>query len=283
MASNVLGPMEHRRVLLQQAQAVLRCCHPLRRTRSHPPGLSPRAPQGRQPRHDSPVLDGSVGATVHEFRTWVTASGPVIREVLRYRAFALLAIALGCLIGLIIIRGRRWREAARGFVRVPLEAEAARGRHAVAGPAGSGESRTVRPDFTRLALLRRGVPDPAIGRPGPGTRRPGGGALDESARSGSSPDGRTASYTPAEAANAAHGPSIWDTPPGTLQAWGVELGDNGIRKNSAGPPWESAEKPPGEPPRVPTGPWAADRDGPGSARGPITDIPPLSSPDDNGH
>ena len=265
MASNVLGPMEHRRALPQQAQAVLRCCHPLRRTRSRPPGLSPRALQGRRPRHESLVLDGSVGATAHRFRTWVTASGPVIREVLRYREFALLAIALGCLIGLIIIRGRRWREAARGFMRVPREAEA-RGRHAVAGPAGSGEIRTVRPDFTRLGLLRRGVPDPAIGRPGPGTRRPGGRALDESARSSSSPDGRTASYTPAGAANAAPGPSIWDTPPGTPPAWGVELGNNGIKKDSAGPPWEPAEKPPGEPPRVPTGPWAADRDGPGSAR-----------------
>ncbi len=228
------------------------------------------------------MLDGSVGTTAHRFRTWVTASGPVIREVLRYREFALLAIALACVIGLIIIRGRRWREAARGFTRVPQEAGAARGRHAVSGPAGSGEIRTARPDFTRLALLRRGVLGPAVGPPGPGTRRPGDRGLDESARSGSSPDGRTASHVPAEAANTAHDPSTWDTPPGTLQAWGAEPGDNGIGKDPAGLPWEPAEKPPGEPPPVPTGPWAADRDGGRQRPGPITDTRPPSSPDDNG-
>ncbi len=86
------------------------------------------------------MLDGSVGTTAHRFRTWVTASGPVIREVLRYREFALLAIALACVIGLIIIRGRRWREAARGFTRVPQEAGAARRRHAVSGRPAPGKS-----------------------------------------------------------------------------------------------------------------------------------------------
>lgn len=233
-----------------------------------------------RPWRSSPVLDWGIGIRAHQFRIWDTAPGPVIREVLRYRALAVLAIALACLTGLVIIRVRRRRVAARGSARGPA---AARGRHAVAGPAGSGELRTARPDFTRLAVVRRGVPDPAMGRPGPGTRRPGDRAVGEPGWIGSSPGGRTASYAHAEEAIAANALSAGGRPPGTLQAWGFELGDNGIRTNSAGPPWEPAEKPPAELPPAPTDPpWAADRGRAQPGPGPDTDIPSSRAPDDNG-
>jgi hypothetical protein len=237
----------------------------------------------RQPWHNSPVLDERVGIRAHQLRTWVTSADPVIREVLRYRELVLLAIALACLTGLIMIRVRRRRAAARGSARGPLAADAARGRHAVAGPAGVGELRTARPDFTRLAVARRGVPDPAMGRPGPSTRRTGDRAMDDPGQSRSSWDGHTASYAPGEGDGAASSPSAGGMPPGTLPARGFELGDNGIRANSADPPWEPAEKPPGEPPRAPTGPsWAADRNRPRPRPGRATDIPTPRSSDDNG-
>jgi hypothetical protein len=204
----------------------------------------------RQPWHNSPVLDGRVGIRAHQLRSWVTAADPVIREVLRYRELLLLAMALACLTALIMIRIRRRRAAARGSARDPVAAHAARGRHAVAGPAGVGELRTARPDFTRLAVARRGVVGPAMGRPGPGTRRTGDRAMDDPGWSGSSWDGCAASYAPAEGDSAANSPSAGGMPPGGA-------------------------------PRTPTGPpWAADHDRPRPRPGHVTDIPTPRSPDD---
>ena len=204
----------------------------------------------RQPWHNSPVPDGRVGIRAPQLRTWVTAADPVIREVLRYRELVLLAIALACLTGLIMIRVRRRRAAARGFARRPLAADAARGRHAVAGPAGVGELRTARPEFTRLAVTRRGAQDPAMSHPGSGPRRTGDRAMDDPGWSGSSWDDFTASYASAEGDSPANSPSAGGMPPGET-------------------PW------------APTGPpCAADRDRPWPRPGHATDVRTPRSPDD---
>ena len=237
-------------------------------------GSLPAHSGAHRPWHNSPVLDGRVGTTAPRFRIWVTAPGLVVREVLQYRELALLAVALACLAGLIIIRVRRRREAARGSVLGPLEAETARGRHAVAGPAGGGELRTAWPDLPRPAAVRRGVPDPGMGRPGPGTRRPADQGVDEPGWSGSSPGGPRASGAPAEEAYPAHGPPARGTPTGTLQAWGFEHGDHGARTNAAGPPWKPAEMPLEQPP------WAGHRDRAQPRQGHVTAIPPPRSSDD---
>jgi hypothetical protein len=222
------------------------------------------------------VLDGRVEAEAQQFPTWLTTPGPVVRELLRYRVLALLAIALACLAALIVIRVRR-RRAARRDGLAGLAAGAARGRHAVGGPAGFGELRTARPDFSHLAAMRDGGPDLAGGGHGPGTRRPRGRAVDEPGLSGSAPDGPIGGPAPTEQSPAENGVPAGGTPPGTLRAWGLELGDGGIRAAApAGPPWAPAEKPPGKPPWEPADPPRAE-DGDGAPPGPgeLTDTPPI--------
>lgn len=221
-----------------------------------------------------------------------------VRELLRYRALALLAIALTCLTALIVMRVRRRRAIAarpsllrklrRGSKHDPLEANAAAGRHAVAGPAGFGKPPTGRPEFTPLATMRRGVPDPAMGQSGPSTHRSGDPAVGESGSSSPSPGGPAIDRSPVGEADADSGAPVWDTLlPGTRQPWGSESRDNGMRKASAGPPWEPAEKPLGRLPWAVTG---ADRAGGHgvvpprrlSRPGDVTDVP-RSGPLDENH
>jgi hypothetical protein len=210
------------------------------------PGVSPPAgPRAPRPWQNFPVLDGRVGAEAQQFRIWVAAPGPAIRELLRYRVLALLAIAMACLAGLIIIRIRRRRKERRDPTSGVLGAEPTRGRHAVGGPAGFGELPAAQPDLTHLAVARRDVPDPAMRRPGPGTRRPGGRAVDEPGPDGFPRGSPSADHASVEEAPAENGAPTEGALPGTLQALGLELGDNGIHETPAGPPWEPAEKPPG--------------------------------------
>ena len=201
-----------------------------------------------------------------------------MRELLRYREPALLAIALACLAALIIIRVRRRRAARRDSGLRALEAGAVRGRHAVGGPAGFGEIRTARPDFGQIAVMRGGGPDPAKGGRGPGARGPGDRAVDEPGLSGPSPDGPMGGHVPAEEAPAENGAPAGSPLPGTLRAWGLERGDNGIRAAPAGPPWEPAEEPPGEPagepPWDPTDPWTEDGDENPPRPDDVTNVPP---------
>ena len=200
------------------------------------------------------MLDGRVGAEAQQLRIWLAAPGPAIRELLRYRGLALLAVALACLAGLIIIRIRRRRKDRRDPTRGVLGAEPARGRHAVGGPAGFGELPAAQPDLTYLAAARRDVPDPARRRPGRGARRPADRAADGPGAGGFPPGGPAADHALAAGPPAENGAPAGGALPGTLQALGLEVGDNGIREAPAGPPWEPAEKPPGEAPSEPTDP-----------------------------
>jgi hypothetical protein len=264
------------------------------------------------------VLDGRVGAKARAFRIWAStaaaavlavswttltaapayaAGGPAafhvpaasnvtIHRLLGYRELALLAVALTCITGLIIIRVRRRREARRE-ARGLLEAGTARGRHAVGGPAGFGELHSARAHFTHRASTRRGIPDPAVDRPGPGTRRPGDQAVDEPGPSSYPPDEPPAGRAPAEEAYAGNGAPAGGESLGILQSWGLEPGDNGISQAPAGPPWEPAEKPPGEPPWEPTSPpWERDRDVTTPPRllrpGDVADVWPPRPPDTTG-
>ena len=270
------------RHLHADAGAALAVARPARRAerRGCAGDFPPAGSRAHRPWHNFPVLDGRAGAETQQFRIWVAAPGPVIRELLRYRGLALLAIALACLAGLIIIRVRRRRKERRDPARGALGAEAARGRHAVGGPAGFGELPAAQPDLTHLAVARRGVPDPAMGRPSRGTRRPADKATDEPGLTGFSPDGPIADHAPVEEAPAENGAPAGGAPPGTLQALGLELGENGIRQAPAGPPREPAEKPPGERPSP------EDRDDPPPQRsahpGEATDVPPPEPGDGTG-
>jgi hypothetical protein len=235
------------------------------------------------------VFDRRVAAGAQQLRIWLAAPGPAIRELLRYRELALLAVALACLAALIIIRIRRRRKERRDPTRSALGAHPARGRHAVGGPAGFGELPAAQPDLTHLAGARRDVPDPALRWPGRGPRRPGARAGDEPGPGGFPPGGPAADHGPTEKPPAPNGAPAGGALPGTLQALGLELGDDGIRKAPApaGPPWAPAEKPPGEaPPESTDPPWVQDEDdGPprrSSGRGEPADLPPPGAPDDTG-
>ena len=223
------------------------------------------------------MLDGRVAAEAQQLRIWLAAPGPAIRELLRHRELALLAVALACLAGLIIIRiWRRRRKERRDPTSGALGAEPARGRHAVGGPAGFGELPAAQPDLTYLAAARRDVPDPARRWPGRGARRPADRAADGPGAGGFPPGSPAADHAPAAGPPAENGAPAGGALPGTLQALGLELGDNGIREAPAGPPWEPAEKPPGEAPPEPTDPPREPTDPP---REP-TDPPRMPDRDD---
>lgn len=216
------------------------------------------------------------------------ARRPIVRDLRRYLVPALVVVALLCLTGLVALRVRRRRASARQALE---EARGGRGRHAVAGPAGSRDAPVGWPDFSHFAGPRRGVPDRPAARPAPGTPRSGDPAADEPASPGPAPGGHaTAGRTDAE--GDAPDRDVLDA---TLPSPGSEPGDNGIRpasggppwepagKPPGGPPWEPARKPPGDPPWAPVSPaWARDQ---GTARsrlshGPddVTDVPPPEPP-----
>jgi hypothetical protein len=209
-----------------------------------------------------------------------------------YLVLALLVIALTCLIALITLRVRRRRASARQpleGVRGPV------GRHAVAGPAGSGDAPIGGPDFTKFARTRRSVPDPAMGQSGSGISRfsdptvgePGG---DPAVGEPGDPAVGEPGYRPPP-----DGPAPMDKAdaPGDVLAEDVlhitqplprsEHTGNGIRPAAGGPPWEPAGKPPGELPWTPTSP-AGPRDHgtvpprPSDRPGGITDVPPPEPP-----
>jgi len=208
------------------------------------------------------------------------------QELLRYHWPPLLSVALTCLIVLLLIIGiRRRRTISAGSVpvrrrrrRIALgstEPGAAHGRHAVAGPAGSGAPPTGWHDFARLTVRRRAARDPAIGRFGSATpRHPGDPPLDGPGLSGPAPYGPVP-VVPADAGNDA---PARDVPPSALQAR-FEPWDKSNRKPSGGPPWEPAEKPAGELSAVPTNAaWERNdtADPPRDLNCPVdgTDVPP---------
>ena len=218
------------------------------------------------------------------------ARRPILRDLQRYLVPALLVVALICLTTLIALRIRRRRASARQAVE---EVRGGRGRHAVAGPAGSGDAPVGWPDFSHFAGPRRGVPDRPVAQPAPGTPRFGDPAADEPASHDPAPGGRaTAGKTDAEGDTPTRNgldatlPSPGSEPasPGSEPASpGSEPGDNGIRPASGGPPWEPARKPPGDPPWAPASPaWARDqgRARPRLSHGPddVTDVPPPEPP-----
>jgi hypothetical protein len=201
------------------------------------------------------------------------------RELLQYRLLALLTIALTCLIIIILViicARRRGMIAAgstsphkggRGSALGSPDAGAAHGRHAVAGPAGSGDPPTGRPDFVRRAFTRRGIRDLAIGRFGSGTRGSGDLALDGLGLRGSGPCGPV----PVPRADAGDGAPGREVAPATLQAR-FEPWDKSSRKASSGPPWEPVENPPGQLSTAPTSPaWDRNDD--------AAPLPGLNRPD----
>jgi hypothetical protein len=193
----------------------------------------------------------------------------------RYLVFALLVIALTCLIALITLRVRRRRASARQPVD---EARGARGRHAVAGPAGFGDDPIGWPDFTPFAGARGGAQDPAMGRSGSGISRFGDPAVGEPGYR-PPPDGPV----PMDKADAPGDVLAEDVLHVTQPLPRSERTGNGIRPASGGPPWEPAGKPPGELPWTPTSP-AGPRDHgtvpprPSDRPGGITDVPPPEPP-----
>jgi hypothetical protein len=204
------------------------------------------------------------------------ARRPISPHLRRYLVLALLIIAMTCLIALITLRVRRRRASARQPVD---EARGGRGRHAVAGPAGSGDDPIGWPDFTPFARTRRGVQDPVMRQSSPGTSRFGDPAADEPGGYRPSPDGPA----PMDEADAHGDVPAEDVLHATQPLPRSERTDNGIRSASGGPPWEPAGKPPGEPPWAPTHPaWARDHGTvpprPSDRPGDITDVPPPEPP-----
>jgi hypothetical protein len=201
---------------------------------------------------------------------------------------ALLAIVLACLTGLIIIRVRRRRRARRDSAYGSPGAQAARGRHAVGGPAGSGKLPAAPPDFTRGAVEGGGIPDPPPGWADPGTHHPSGDpSLGEPGTSGPAPDGPWDGGTPAGEAEAENGSPGAGAPPGILRSWGVTPEEDAAGQTPAGPPWEPAGKPPGEPPwESAAAPWEQDRNAAPPPRllrpDAIADVWPPRPPDSTG-
>lgn len=180
------------------------------------------------------------------------------RRLLRYAAFALPLIVLLSLAVLLGQRVRRRRRRAAGLGPLgkvkrssrysSLEAEASRGRHAVAGPAGSGfENRVTRqPDPLDFATSRPRRRNPPVDRSDRGSRRswdpaeadPGTGRAE----------GPAIGHAQADGADAGSEDVARYTLPANLRAGWTEPGVDGIRKTSADPPWGPAEKPSGEMP-----------------------------------
>jgi hypothetical protein len=85
--------------------------------------------------------------------------------------------------------------------------------------------------------------------------------VDEPGPDGFPPGSPVADHAPMDEPPAQNGAPAGGALPGTLQALGLELGDDGIHEAPAGPPWAPAEKPPGGAPQEATDPaWVQDRD-----------------------
>jgi hypothetical protein len=241
------------------------------------------------------VLDGKAGTLTQQFHLRVAAGFHLpsevrsgLRELQRYRTFALLALALACLIALVIIRVRRRR---RGLRSDPAEARPVSGRHAVGGPAGIGDLPAGRLDFSHFTVMRQDIQDPDTGWSSHGTRRLAGPVADEPSADGrgvqdrppgqpgpSTPFGDPVADEPSANGVSPGGPDRQRAPEGEPDADSSaaipdalpsipppeesEPGDNGTGEPSAGPPWEPAERPsagpPWEPAEEPPGqpPWA---------------------------